>query len=190
MQEGRIALSTPNSSSLDRTMQTPATANSSGVAIPDRGLLEQPSLLLRPADRDGWRDIEAGSGEVAGFALWQESGPWRGWPWSWLAVHEEEESPLVFTVRRRLAVLPRREVRDAEGDLVGVLAGKWILDRWERPALAMRVGEGGEGEIVDLSSQVLATWSRHGQDVRLVFALGVQHDPFAKMLLLAAVLLR
>jgi hypothetical protein len=44
----------------------------------------------------------------------------------------------------------------------------------------------GGGGYLDLAGKVLATWS----DERLELHPPVWHDPFAKMLLLAAVLLR
>jgi hypothetical protein len=141
------------------------------------GLLEQAVLLLRPAD-DG-RLLLAGSGEVAGFARR------RGWLWPLVEVREQEESPLVCTIRRRVTLWPRHDVRDADGELVGVLAGRWVLDRWQRLAFRVR----GK-EFADAQGDVLGRWAERDGELRLELLPAVQHEPFTKMLILAALLAR
>jgi hypothetical protein len=114
--------------------------------------------------------------EPAGAAWWGRLGP------AVLAVHELEDEPLLFTVRRAWGLWPHRQVRDADGHAVGGLRGKAVLDARGRPlALAEhRVfrGRGGE-ELAELVPQ--------GGGLRLTFHAGVR-DPFLRMLLLAAAL--
>jgi len=157
-------------------------------AATDTGLLEQSELLVRPGE-DGRRLLLGASGEVVGFSRWQGGGLWRGWPWSVLEVHEHEQAPLVFTVRRLLALAPRREVHDADGDLVGVLAGRRVLDRWQRTAMWL-LPDGTGGQLLDAAGQPLAAWSEAPAPggARLQLLPPVWHDPFAKMLILAAFL--
>jgi len=173
----------PNSSSLDPGRQ-PALAGI--AAAPDAGLLEQAELVARPGG-DGRRLLVGAGGQPVGFSRWQGRVLWRGWPWSALGVHEQEQGPLVFTVRRLLSVAPRREVRDADGELVGVLAGRRVLDRWRRPAMRLR-RDGKGGQLLDGQGQPLAAWSDGPGGARLELFPPVWHDPFAKMLILAAFL--
>jgi hypothetical protein len=155
---------------------------------PPAGLLEQETLVLRHAD-DGRRLLHAATGEPVGFARRRPGGLLFGWPGPTLEVREQEESPLVCTVRRTLSLWPRHEVRDAEGELVGVLAGALVLDRWLRAALRVRAQEGG-GQFLDGHGRVAARWADTRGERRLELLPEVQHDPFAKMLVLAAVLVR
>lgn len=140
--------------------------------LAETGLLEQAVLLVRAEARR--RVLLSAAGEVVGHAGWRRDG-WFRWV---LEVHEQDQSPLVCTIRRRLAWPSRREVRDAEGELVGFLTPGLILDRWERVALRFR-----DGCFVGDHGLVLARWCGE----RLELLDGVRHDPFAKMLLVAAV---
>ncbi|MFO0841334.1 MAG: hypothetical protein U0797_02900 [Gemmataceae bacterium] len=138
----------------------------------ESGLLEQAVLLVRAEPRR--RVLLTEAGEVVGHTGWHR----EGWLRRVLALYEQEQSPLVCTVRRWLGWPPRREVRDAEGELVGYLAGTGLLDRWER--VAIRRAAAG---FVDDRDQLLARWDGR----RLELLDGVRHDPFAKMLIVAAV---
>ncbi len=114
------------------------------------------------------------------------TGDLRGWPWSILAIHEQEQSPLVCTIRRRFTFAARREVRDAEGELVGVLAGQWIRNRWERAVIRLEALGGRSCPPRYQRAVAGAVLGEQGRPL-LEFLPGVQHDPFAKMMLLAAV---
>jgi hypothetical protein len=140
--------------------------------LAETGLLEQAVLQVRVEPRR--RVLLSAAGAVVGHTVWRRDG-WFRWV---LEVHEQDQSPLVCTIRRRLAWPPRREVRDAEGELVGFLTPRLILDRWERVALRIR-----DGCFVGDRGLVLAQWCGE----RLELLDGVRHDPFAKMLLVAAV---
>jgi hypothetical protein len=122
----------------------------------------------------------AACGATVGFARRR-----RGWLLPVVEVREQEESPLVCTIRRCFTLWPRHEVRDADGELVGVLAGQWLLDRWQRAVMRLR-----GMEFVDVQGAVLARWDRRDGAVRLELLPAVQDEPFAKMLILAASLAR
>ncbi len=136
------------------------------------GLLEQRVLVVRRVSQ-GYELLNE-SGQPVGHARWRQLGWWR---WI-LHVYEQEQSPLVCSVRTRLGWPPRREIRDAEGELVGFLTRQLLLNRWECVAFRFHAGR-----FLSEAGVVLATWSNQ----RLEFAEGVRHDPFAKMLLVAAV---
>jgi hypothetical protein len=138
----------------------------------ETGLLEQAVLVVRAEPRR--RVLLSEAGDVVGFTSWRREGLLC----RVLTLHEQEHSPLVCTVRRRLGWPPRREVRDAEGELVGCLAGRCLLDRWER--VVIRLGGGG---FLGERDELLARWD----GARLELLDGVRHDPFAKMLIVAAV---
>ena len=147
----------------------------------ERGLLEQPGLLVSPADDAGRRAILDLDDHEVGFASWGRRSWWRRCT---LSVHEREDSPLVFTVARRWMWPLRREVRDAEGELIGELAGRRVLDRWG-DAVMYREHE----HLTDLRGVILARWSGGEAGLRLEFRPGVRSDPFACMLVLAATLI-
>jgi hypothetical protein len=157
--------------------------------VQETGLLEQTVLLVRPLDPSGRRMLLAETSQPVGFACWSGQRPWwRRWLRPVLAVHEHEEQPLVFTVQRSLTLLPKRDVLDAENERVGVMALPWLLDRWGRPIVEVRQVQRGKCEFLGAERQVLGEWSVVGEALRLEFKPAVQHDPFVKMLLLAAVL--
>src|SRR5436853_145767 len=97
-------------------------------------MLEAPALLLRPPGPNGTRLIlHAGSGQPLGFACWLAGE--RSWRWlagPVLEVHEEDDAPLLLTVRQRWWWSARHEVRDAEGSVVGSLVKRFILNEFNR----------------------------------------------------------
>lgn len=149
----------------------------------DNGLLEQVVWLVRSQGER--RVLLSESGDLLGYACWHSQGLICGWPWSILGIYEQEHSPLVCTVRRRLAWGLPREVRDAEGELVGILHGRVILDRWMRTVVRIV-----SSRFVDLQGEMLGCWRTEKGQTRLEMSSAVQHDPFAKMLLLAALVSR
>jgi hypothetical protein len=131
--------------------------------------------------------IDGDSGAVLGYARWEtEPSPWwrRMFSGSLLAVHEQEEEPLLFTIRRAWGFIPRREVCDADGHPVGSLSGRIIQDRHGRH-LAVLVN----GVFRDANQHTLAELSTTPEGLRLTFGNGIAGEPFVKMLLLAAALL-
>jgi hypothetical protein len=182
--EGSKPVPTPNSSSPGSPKQPAASSFPTPDSSGESGLLEQPILLIRPAGLPGRLLLETPTAAV-GFATWQ-----RGC-WVWrpaLRAHEQEQAPLVFTVRRRGLLLRRWEVSDADDDFIGVAGARCILDRWSRPAMVVRADGIQGGRILGTQGELLAEWSACEAGVELRLHPLVQHDPFAKMLVLAAVL--
>jgi hypothetical protein len=120
--------------------------------------------------------------------------PRPGGPW-WrrlappgLAVHEQDDEPLVFTVRRAWGLGPRLHVRDADGHPVGCVRGARVENVWGRTLAVLRPGEAaGERVFRTPDGRELARLLPGPAGLRVSFAAGVE-DPFLKMLLLAAAL--
>jgi hypothetical protein len=167
-------------------------------------MLENGALLLRPcaAFPGAAASGEAGGVEPAravfdaltgaplGFAGWRKrDGLWPRWlARPVLAVHENDDAPLLFTVHGLWGLSARWEVRDAEGNGLGLLCGPVIKDRfgrnlalWQRPA-------GDVGRARDGDGRELMTVIATAEGTRVVFAAEAEGNPFLKMLLLAAAL--
>jgi hypothetical protein len=138
------------------------------------GLLEQPELRPGPGTL-------AGPHGVVGLVRRLHAPRWREWLFGpTLAVYEADHQPLVFTVSRRWSLLPRRDVCDAEGELVGTIGGRWAVDRWEQPVLRLDP----DGTFRSVHRVVLGRWD----GTRLKFELDVIGEPLVRMLMLALVL--
>jgi hypothetical protein len=156
------------------------------------GVLERAAVLLRPVENGAnWPIACAETGQPLGFARRppQPARPWwrrlRPPP---LAVHELEDEPLVFTVRRPWFLSPRREVRDADENPVGSVRGSRVENIYGRTlATLVRASEPGERVFRTPGGYELARLSPSPEGLRLAFAPGVD-DPFLRMLLLAAAL--
>jgi hypothetical protein len=156
--------------------------------VEETGLLEQVVLFL-PRPEGGRRALLSAAGCPVGYASIRQEGGWWRWLCPVLAIHEDEDQPLVFTVCRRLTLLTRRLVLDAEGEVVGTLAWPWLLDRDDMPLVAAQPGAASAGTFRTIAGDLLAAWDQEpGGALRLDFHARVRHDPFVKMLLLAAVL--
>jgi hypothetical protein len=170
-------------------------------------MLEHLILDLPPqGSSDRQSIVAAETGRLLGFARWQSTaGPWW-WPLSGgaLFVHEQEDEPLLFTVRRCWRLLPRYEVCDADDRPVGYLARRWIRDGSGRhlaswgsrpkprgctPWRAFAPPGLGRHVFLSPSGRPLAELLIHDRHKRLTFRADIAGDPFAKMLLLAATLL-
>jgi hypothetical protein len=155
-------------------------------------MLERNELLLQPRNNSGTQTIaDPLTGVVLGLARWLG---WedRGW-WGWLrathlSVHEAEDEPLVFTVRRSWGLWQRTEVCDADDHHVGSLRGAALHGRDGR-TVALEEPAAGGGLFRGGSGQELARWTAGPDGARLLFSPEV-NDPFLKMLLLAASLNR
>jgi hypothetical protein len=153
-------------------------------------MLEQRVLVVCPAE-GGLRPIVAETGLPLGYAWWRpRRAPWWRLRPAVLAVHEQEDEPLLFTIRRWWPFLPWRELRDAEGRRVGYLRAGRIADRIGRlMARREKAAENGACFFRFRDGRALAEVAVSEEGLRLAFAPAVEHDPFAKMLLLGAVLL-
>jgi len=152
----------------------------------DCEMLEHRMLLVRPRTASAVQTIVDGdSGAPLGFARWEaEESAWRRFfGRRLLAVHEHEDEPLLFTIRRAWSLLPRREVRDAEGQVIGSLLGRLVHDHFGR-TIAARQG----GLFLSPNQRPLAETTTTVDGLRVLFSAEIAGEPFIKMLLLAAVL--
>ena len=104
-----------------------------------------------------------------------------------LEVHEQEDEPLLFTVRRCWSFAARYLVCDADDVPVGELDRSQLLDRLGR-LFSVRRREGERLVFRTSTGCPVAEAEAVEETVRLSFHAAVEHQPFAKMLLLAAVL--
>jgi hypothetical protein len=158
-------------------------------------MLEHRVLLVRPRTSSSVGPsprppvqaiVDGDSGAMLGYARWEtEPAPWwrRMFGGGVLAVHEQEEEPLLFTIRRIWGLIPRREVCDADGQPVGTLLGRLVHDRYGRPLASLE-----NGVFRDANQHALAKLSSSPEGLRLTFCDDIAGEPFVKMLLLAAAL--
>ena len=150
-------------------------------------MLEHRILLVQPRTTSDVQPIVDGDdGAPLGFVRWSPEttgGWWLPFGRCLLAVHEREDEPLLFTLHRAWSLLPRREVHDADGQLVGTLLGRVIHDRYSRPVAAF-----GEGIFRNAYKRVLGELHATAEGWRLAFSNDLAGEPFVKMLLLAATL--
>jgi hypothetical protein len=158
-------------------------------------MLEHGELVLRPwasARRTGsvapTRSICDARGNSLGFAVRHPAVGWLFWPWSWperVDVYETEDESLLLTATRGWA--NTWKVRDAEERLVGQLRGGYVYDGTAE-CLAVREPAMERPDRFVSGTETLAEWAVRGEEIRLVFAERLDKEPFAKMVLLAAVL--
>ncbi len=147
-------------------------------------MLERGRLLVRDAGGGARAIVDAATGAPLGSARPAAPGP------TWLPgrpvleVREDGDAPLLFTVRRDWWPLARHEVRDADGRLVGRLAGPLVTGYAGLPVAA----RGSDGAYRAADGRVLARVERGRAGVEVSFAEEADADPFLRMLLLAAAL--
>jgi hypothetical protein len=148
-------------------------------------MLERGKLRVRNANNEGERAIEdAETAEPLGSA--RVAIRWLGWlpAGTLLEVREAQDAPLVFTVRRSRMLGTRNRIVDAEGRLVGSLAGSVVVNRAGRWLAALEP----DGIFRGRGGAMLARLVAATNGVEIHFADVIAFDPFAKMLLLAAAL--
>lgn len=136
---------------------------------------------------------DARTGALVGSASWRRSGSrWLRWlRRPILEVRENEDAPLVFTAHRCWGVAPHWEVRDADGNTVGLLYGSVVKDRFGRNLALADVPVAGWPVCVrDAEGRELMALTEQGGEARLAFGPAAEGNPFLKMLLLAIALLR
>jgi hypothetical protein len=136
--------------------------------------------------------FDAATGAPLGFAGWRRGGGlWPRWLAApVLAVHECDDAPLLFTVHRLWGLSGRWEVRDADGHVLGLLAGALIKDRLGRNLALCDHPADGAGRARDRDGRELMTVTQTAEGTRVAFAPAAEGNPFLKMLLLAAALVR
>jgi hypothetical protein len=154
-------------------------------------MLEQTRLLLGHWGPDGMRAIVAAdTGQPQGFACWRSRAGlswWRRLGRPVLEVHEQEDQPLLFTVRRCWTLWTSYEVCDADDRHVGYVLGATLYDRSGRKLAVRRASETGT-LFQDPTGLPLARWESGPESDVFAFLPEVQDNPFSKMVLLAAVL--
>jgi len=162
-------------------------------------MLEQTSLLLRPWNTAPSgkavgcaRAVEDGSGTTIGFV---RETPARAPLWlRWLAekslqVYEEPDQSLVFALRRGWGWPGRWHVVDADERLIGTVRGRALLDGF---GILLGVIEPpdvrGRGRFVAIQGRELGEYAVESAGTRVTFASEMEGNPFAKMMLLGAVL--
>jgi hypothetical protein len=112
--------------------------------------------------------------------------PFHGLPF--LAIHEHDDEPLLFTVHR-LWTWPRAwEIRDADGTTIGRLR-RGVIMPWQSRITTIFTSH-QEQTLVFLTplGNQLGTLLCEEEDFLLSFAEELREDPLTKMLLLGAVL--
>ena len=166
-------------------------------------MLEQSTLLLSP-----WQGCPSGEGEgeagarvrtvadVAGQALGHvREAPPEGVRWlRWLArrtldVCEAPDGSLVFSLRRGWGWPAGWQLIDADGRLVGALRGRTIVDGFgQLLALVEQPDAGNRGRFLAIEGHSLGEYSLEGSGPRIQFAPEMDGNPFAKMMLLGAII--
>jgi hypothetical protein len=173
-------------------------------------MLESPVLLLRDSHNGSPPEVtgrprvsvfDAGSGLCVGTVQGAPLEPsWYSWlfPSAWEVV-ETEDHALVFTLRRSWRFSNRWYIRDSEGRRVGSVIEPGRLGGFAQARIQDAFGR----RIADLVSQdvftsvflgpvrtELGSLSQCGDEMRLTFAESAAENPFTRMLLLAAALIR
>jgi hypothetical protein len=154
--------------------------------VVETGLLEQGVLVLRLNSQGEWR-LFAEFGQPVGLArsTSERSVWWWPFPQPVLAIHELEDEPLVCTVRPCWGLGAWFRVLDGNDHPVGFLLAGRI---WG--ALGQRLANRQGDRFLAPDGRILAEMSRRAGEEQLRFREEVGADPFAKMLLLAAVLVQ
>jgi hypothetical protein len=155
-------------------------------------MLENAALVITTWMGEGPRRmIHTAAGQEAGFVCRREPSPrWLRWllP-TVLEVHENDDAPLVFTMQRRWKLAPTWIVRDAEGRLVGQVAGPYLEDPWGRRVALLSWDRAHDCGLFSTPERRELAWLRRDDaGVELHFRLDAQVNPFLQMLLVAAAL--
>lgn len=152
----------------------------------NRGMLEQGELWVPPAVLGRPAVLRAApDGPAVGLAEWLPAGLFAS---AVLEVREYDEAPLLFHARRAWTFRRRYHVLDAEETHVGSVERDALLTGIGR-TIAWRVVTGAQAAYRLLDGLLLATESRHAGGRQVRFGTdGETHNPFLRMLVLAAAL--
>lgn len=117
----------------------------------------------------------------------------RWWPWpagGRLAAYESPDTSLLFTARQARWLRRRSVIADADGHTVALLRGPYLLGRTHRFVAFHRIAADRRCGVFDaVDGMEVARWRADGVGTLIEFAEAVKREPFAKMGLLAAVLM-
>jgi hypothetical protein len=155
-------------------------------------MLEQSALLLQPwvpaaGGGRGRAILDAAARTPLGLArtpAGRRAGSWFARPV--VEIYETEDESLLCTVGRGWWPAGRWLVREADGHLVGSVRGPHVEDRRGRDVAVLRPGPDGGGPFLDTAGVELGRLEEGTDGLRLKFAVWLEGDPFARMLLLAA----
>jgi hypothetical protein len=164
-------------------------------------MLEQSALLVQP-----WQTASAGQPPTRVRQVLDAGGvpvglmrqaPVRAPRWlRWLArrtltVHEMPDASLVFALQRSWGWPGSWQVLDADERVVGTLRGHALLDGLGHLLAVIEPADpGGRGRLLAVQGRELGAFAREGEATRITFAAEVEGNPFAKMMLFGAVLVR
>jgi hypothetical protein len=162
-------------------------------------MLEQPSLLIHPWKRgildepDRFvREIAGPEGSTVGFVRRPRPGlpPWLlRLARPRLKAYEAPDGSLVFTIRRSWGWRSDWKVFDADGHQVGTVRGRALLDSFGQIfAVIEQPDTAASGRFLTLEGQELGEFSSKPEGTGITFGPKQEDNPFAKMLLLGAVL--
>jgi hypothetical protein len=162
-------------------------------------MLEQPSLLIgpwNPADGPAPSvcSLLAPGGDSVGFV--RQTPPhlprWLRWlERRTLQVYETPDGSLVFALRRGWGWPAGWHVLDAEERHVGTLRGRFLLDGFGHFLGALEPPDAaGRGRFLAQQGRELGHFARQADGTRVTFAAALEGNPFARMLLLGAVLVQ
>ena len=162
-------------------------------------MLEQTSLLLGP-----WRGCPSGEAGARVRAVADASGktlghvreaPQTGPRWlRWLGrrtleICESPDASLVFSLRRAWGWPAGWQLIDADGRLVGALRGRAMVDGFgQLLALVEQPDTGNRGKFLAIEGHALGEYSLGNDGPRITFGPEMDGNPFAKMMLLGAIL--
>jgi hypothetical protein len=162
------------------------------------GMLEQPSLLLGPWQLAGGpptarvRSIHVPGGDMVGFVREGPLGVPRWLRWlerRELEVYEGQDSSLVFALRHNWGWPSGWHLLDAEERHVGTLRGRAIVDAFGHLlALVEPPGVRGQGRFLAVQGRELGHYTLESDATHIRFEPELEGNPFARMLLLGAVL--
>lgn len=158
-------------------------------------MLERQELWLGPwsADDPRRRAISEAPGlEPLGQARWRPrpTSLWeRWWTRPTLEVVETEDESLLLTVRRFWGWGPAWDVYDADEHCLGTVTGRTVRDSLERRlAFVEQSVDASAWRILSPDGPELATADVSADGCLLTFSAPIDDNPFAKMLVLAVLL--
>jgi hypothetical protein len=158
-------------------------------------MLEQPSLLIGPWNPSAGaavRPLYAAGDAAVGFV---RQTPLKAPRWlQWLErrqleVYETPDGSLVFALRRGWGWPAGWHILDAEDRHIGTLRGRALLDGFGHFLGAVEPPDWkGGGRFLAQQGRVLGHYAREAEGTRVTFAMALEGNPFARMLLLGALL--